>query len=378
MEADLEGAVAEPLLLLSHSDATTPSTSMRLAIIGAGPAGLAAAHSLAPDLEVVVFEKSRGISGRAATRWRDSIDLEGEPFRWRYDHGAQYASPEPDSPSAALLRKVLGDSLVEMEGEVWPFDDDGTLRPDRARDGGLRWTTAEGISQIGRALVDATPGLDLRRQTRVVAIEPDGEGWAVVLEDESRERFDAVLVTAPAPQAAELLSGLEVASDVDVTYRSQFAVMWAFDHVVERPADVYALVNAAEHGGEDGGHDVAWLAVESDKPGRAPEGCTLLLAQMSERWTLDHYDDKKEDVVGEAARAVESLWGSLPEPLWTDTQRWRYSLPNGGLEVGALEDAAPGLFVAGDWTAGKGRVHLALEEGLKAAARIRATGRGEE
>ncbi|MGB3543788.1 NAD(P)-binding protein, partial [Rubrivirga sp.] len=89
---------------------------MRLAIIGAGPAGLAAAHALGSDsgsrpgpaLEVVVFEKSRGVSGRAATRWRDAADLEGEPFRWRYDHGAQYASPEPDSSSSRLLRDVLG------------------------------------------------------------------------------------------------------------------------------------------------------------------------------------------------------------------------------------------------------------------------------
>ncbi|MGB3543637.1 FAD-dependent oxidoreductase, partial [Rubrivirga sp.] len=267
----------------------------------------------------------------------------------------------------------------EVEGAVWPFDDDGTLRPDRARDGGLRWTTAEGISQIGRALVDATPGLDLRLQTRVVALEAESDGWTVVLESREagaasgeRHAFDAVLVTAPAPQAFELLSGLEAASSIErVTYRSQFSVMWAFDRVLDRPADVYALVNAAEHGSADGGHDVAWLAVESDKPGRAPDGATLLLAQMSERWTLDHYDDKKPDVVLEAGRAVESLWGPLPEPLWTDTQRWRYSLPNDGVEVGGLE--GDGLFVAGDWTAGKGRVHLALEQGLAAAERIRAS-----
>ena len=341
---------------------------MRLAIIGAGPAGLAAAHALHDgDLEAVVFEKSRGVSGRAATRWRDATDLEGAPFRWRYDHGAQYASPEPGSPPARLLGEVLGDALVEVEGAVWPFDDDGTLRPDRAREPGLRWTTAEGIAQVGRALVDATPGLDLRLQTRVDALEA-GDGW-VVVGDGLRERFDAVLVTAPAPQTAALLSGLEAARAGAVTYRSQFAVVWAFDHALERPADVYALVNAPERG--DGEHDVAWLAVESDKPGRAPEGATLLLAQMSERWTLAHYDDDRADVVGEAARAVGGLWGALPAPLWTDTQRWRYSLPNDGLDPAALE--GDGLFVAGDWTAGTGRVHLALEEGLKAAERIRST-----
>ena len=77
-------------------------------------------------------------------------------------------------------------------------------------------------------------------------------------------------------------------------------------------------------------------------------------------------------MVRAAAEAVEGLWGPLPEPLWTDTQRWRFSLPNGAADADALEGASRhGLFFAGDYTAGKGRVHLAVEEGRKAAARIR-------
>ena len=117
---------------------------------------------------------------------------------------------------------------------------------------------------------------------------------------------------------------------------------------------------------------MAWLAVESDKPGRAPDGATILMAQMSERWTRAHYDDAKADVVAAAAESVASLWGPLPDPLWTDTQRWRYSLPNAAADAAALAEAADhGLLFAGDYTAGKGRVHLALEEGLAAADRLR-------
>jgi predicted NAD/FAD-dependent oxidoreductase len=64
---------------------------MKLAIIGAGMAGLAAAHWLRrerPDIEVLIFEKSRGVGGRTATR-----RVQGAVF----DHGAQYikvATPE--------------------------------------------------------------------------------------------------------------------------------------------------------------------------------------------------------------------------------------------------------------------------------------------
>ena len=54
----------------------------RIAIVGAGVAGLAAALRLTEAGEkVVVYEKSRGLSGRAATRTKEGC---------RYDFGANY------------------------------------------------------------------------------------------------------------------------------------------------------------------------------------------------------------------------------------------------------------------------------------------------
>ena len=355
---------------------------MRVAIIGAGPAGLAAAHALGSSAEVTVFDKSRGVFGRAATRWRDVPAADGSTARWRYDHGAQYVSPEPDSPSARLIQDVAGDAVVEIEGAIWPLDNSGTLRPDEARDGGLRWTTADGINEIGRRLAASVS--DLRRQTRIARLSRQRDAWGVETDDGARiDGFDAILLTAPAPQSADLLraSHLDaplapaVAPLADAlaatAYRSQFTVVWGMDHEIERPADVYALVNAVGKGG-GGGHPVAWLAVESDKPGRSPEGTSILLAQMADAWTEAHFDRDRDAVVAAAAEAVADVWGPLPEPLWTDTQRWRYSLPDGTPDADAVAAAEDmGLFVAGDLTAGKGRVHLALEEGLAVADRIR-------
>ena len=370
---------------------------LRLAVVGAGAAGLAAAHALAPDHAVTVFEKSRGVSGRAATRWRDAPASEpapaeagGAPFRWRYDHGAQYVSPDAGSRSARLIEALGG--AVDVEGAVWPFGDDGTPRPDLARaEHGLRWTWPDGVADLGRRLRDGTPGLDLRGQTRVARLDRTGDGWTVETEDGERHAaFDAVLLTPPAPQTADLLRASTLGgADADAlvaalggaAYRSQFTVVWAFHEALDRPGAFYALVNTSvgaddggEHGGRGGGHPVAWLAFESDKPNRAPEGCEILLAQMSDAWTEAHYDDDRADVVAAAAEAVRDVIGPLPTPAWTDTQRWRYSLPDGAADADVLGGAAEhGLFFAGDYTAGKGRVHLALEEGLAAADRIAAS-----
>lgn len=352
-----------------------------LAIVGAGAAGLAAAYGLRPadltpaGLRVTVFEKSRGLGGRAATRWHDA-----EGVRWRYDHGAQYVSAPEGSRTHRLLTETLPtDGLVTIAGEVWPFDDSGTIRPANARsEGAPRLTYRDGIADLGRRLAEAAPKAEIHRETRVGALHRDETGWR--LEDDAGADlgyFDAVLLTPPAPQTADLLRASTLEEDLRESlldalgaarYRSQFSVVLAFNEPVARP-EPYALVNPT------GGHAVAWLAVESDKPGRAPERGTLLLAQMAPSWTQAHYDADREAVVHQATREIESLLGStLPAPAWTDAQRWRYALPDSPADADALHAAAySSLYFAGDALGGKGRVHLALESGLDAADRLRWT-----
>ena len=59
---------------------------MKIAIIGAGMAGLTCATRLsAAGHEVSVFDKGRGPGGRMASR---RVEHGGETFR--FDHGAQY------------------------------------------------------------------------------------------------------------------------------------------------------------------------------------------------------------------------------------------------------------------------------------------------
>ena len=75
---------------------------MRIAVIGAGLSGLAAARRvIAQGHDAVVFEKSRGLGGRLATRRTD----DGMPL----DHGAP-ALEAPDGtllPLGALTRPVV-------------------------------------------------------------------------------------------------------------------------------------------------------------------------------------------------------------------------------------------------------------------------------
>lgn len=68
---------------------------LKVAIIGAGMAGLTCAQDLAQcGMDVVVFDKGRGLGGRMATRRTDGS--------FQFDHGTQYLSSHSAGFSAML------------------------------------------------------------------------------------------------------------------------------------------------------------------------------------------------------------------------------------------------------------------------------------
>ena len=81
-----------------------------IAIIGAGASGLAAAWSLQKSgFDVTVFEKSRGLSGRAASRSKNGV---------RFDHGANYFKIDSEPVRQLILDELPTDDLAWIEKDV--------------------------------------------------------------------------------------------------------------------------------------------------------------------------------------------------------------------------------------------------------------------
>ena len=366
-------------------------------IIGAGLAGVGVAHALTggaslhaatsdgaatpgPDGSVEsvrIFEKSRGVGGRAATRRRNGTE-------YYYDHGANYVK-EADSRTVELVRSLGEEGLVGFDEPVWPFDGGGEIAASQ-RDPETKFTWETGITQFAKRLLgesDAT----VDQPTRVAGLTHDAGSWTVRDDDgETHGPFDAVVCTPPAPQTAELLgntaleqAGGDTAIDeetistlrqavTDVPFRTTRTVVLGYERPLDRPW--YALVNT------DGGHRIGWLAREECKDGHVPDGESVLIAQLAPDYSEQTYDEPLETVAPAVADDVASLVGEpwLADPDWTDDQGWRYAQPNETLaDLPALDRAErAGLFFAGDWLVpdGKGRVHEAYWHGVETAERI--------
>ena len=125
----------------------------RIAIIGAGIAGLACARRLSDaGLKLVIFDKGRNAGGRAATR-RVTGDIQ-------FDHGAQYftaRSPEFSS--------VLENMLSCGAAALW---DHGSEKPHFV-----------GIPSMNALAGYLGRDLKIHQSTEVVAVRRARNGWAV-------------------------------------------------------------------------------------------------------------------------------------------------------------------------------------------------------
>lgn len=349
-----------------------------VAIIGAGMAGLAAAHSLhAAGIACTVYEKSQGVGGRAATRRIDHCV---------FDHGANYVKA-PTGPLRSLIERSHGPDAEPAEDigrPVWVFDRAGRIAegdPDQNTD--AKWTWRSGITALGKSLAR---GLDIRYATQVARIAPGNTARYALLEagDTLIAEADMVLLTPPGPQTATILAQSRIDPALchalltllePVSYRQCIAYVFAFPRRPQLPW--YALVNI------DRQHPIAWLACEHDKPGRVPDDSGLIMAQMSHEFSIAHWDTVEKGTytpMGEqgwpaSAQTVASLVydvidQELGAPRWVNVQRWRYSLPDGSADFGLLNGNGAGIYFAGDYVAGLGRVHLAIESGWRVAEMI--------
>lgn len=334
-----------------------------VAIVGAGVAGAGAAYTLRDSATVTVFEKRQRISGRTATRQQHSC---------RYDHGANYFKDE-DSRVTELVTETLDtDGLVDIDAPVWTFDSEGEISEGHDTDE-HKWTYRNGINQLSSLLFERTDA-SIETDTRVGSIERT-DGWRLEATDgRDLGTFDALLLTPPAPQTADLLADTvwdtSLRDDLAETIRTvpfRTTVTAVLHYPFELDWPYYALVNT------DKNHDIGWLSREECKPGHVPAGESLLLVQMSPEWSHARYNEPSEAVAGAAADATADLLSDdrLAAPDWTDCQYWRLAQPDGGVDADPLERAeSHDLFFAGDWVAGEGRVHLALRSGLDAGERI--------
>jgi predicted NAD/FAD-dependent oxidoreductase len=315
---------------------------MRVAIVGAGLAGLMAGGTLAgAGHEVVLLDKGRSPGGRLATRRIGGATL---------DHGAQFFTVR-EAAFAARVAEWEADGLVR----VW-------CRGFEVEDGYPRYAVRGGMNALAKHLAT---GLDVRCSTLAFALRPgderrrgagrDGRAWSVGLDDGTGVDADAVLLTCPLPQSFSLMitAAVELPAPLRGTdYDRTLALLTVLDRDsavpppggVQQPGDPFGFI--------------------ADNRAKGVSAVPAVTFHATPAWSLEWWDRPGAQ---EALLEAAAPWLGRATVVAAQLKRWRFATPQAiwPQPCWAAADGPGPLVLAGDAFAGP-RVEGAALSGLAA------------
>lgn len=306
---------------------------MKVVIIGAGMAGLTAAHALADaGADVRLVDKGRSVGGRLATRRVGAAIL---------DHGAQFFTVRTPA-FQARVDEWLERGVVR----VWNHGFD-------ADDGHPRYVGVAGMNSIAK---DLATGLDVETSTMAFTVRPGAgaDPWEVAIDDGSVRPCDAVILTCPMPQSIALLvdSGVELGGPMKLTdYDRTIGLLVTLDREVELPGagavqdadDVFSFIGDNTHKGV------------STVP--------AITFHANPTWSEAHWDD---DRLTETLSTAAASWLGAASIVESQVKKWRFATPREVWPDPCWTTADGSIVLAGDVFAGP-KVEGAHNSGLAAA-----------
>jgi predicted NAD/FAD-dependent oxidoreductase len=308
----------------------------------------------------VIFERSRGVGGRCATR-----RVEGQPV----DHGAAFVHGSDES-FLAVARGASADQLVDG----WPRVIEGggaPCLPKAFTPREQRLAYADGVTALPKALAR---GLDIRLRSRIESIVPARGGWTVEA-DTGATTFAPVVVLAVPPRTA-----LKLLAPLSGEGRDAEAI-GALLGMIGSQACLTVLAGYPAGGGRPA-WDMAYpedsisvQAISHDSSKRQAPAFVVLVVQARPCWSLMNIEAAEAAWVGALlAETARIAGGWAQNPTWVQAHRWRFARADRGSElsrpVSLRVRGAGRLIITGESFAPGGGIEASWLAGNAAAARI--------
>jgi predicted NAD/FAD-dependent oxidoreductase len=278
--------------------------------------------------DVVVFEKSRGLGGRAATR---------RTPKTTFDHGAQYFEAHDARFVQEVDSMATAGHVAPWQGRVVTIEKGRILEPE-VGSRPVRYVGTPGMNAVAAYLGNGVP---VRKKHKIVEIRRERNAWRLV--EESRripEPFDYAIVTAPPEQAATLTSAAPALYERIARIDSSpcWAVMFTAPVSLRQDFDAAHLEDEV----------LSWVCLNSSKPERGAMESWVLHA--TPHWSVGHLADDPREITAEMSAAAARILGvDMPPLTYSDAHLWRYARTQ---QVGIshfLWDREMGIGACGDW-----------------------------
>lgn len=363
------------------------NSNKNIALIGAGISNLTFLHSLKSmdNVKVNIFERSKVLSGRAATRKRDE---------YAFDNGANYFQASNPKINDIIHNQLNTEDLIEIKKQIYLFDNNYKIDFDenncKTHNDTKKYTYKTGINFLGHLLLKNSKkdyNLQFSKNiTKIIQIKnPENQeiSWQLFAENEDLGIFQYLIFGVPSPNIARVLLNSEFleedkqffskAADVLInsTYKKTFSLSIAFSKS-EIPADeidftfskFFALINS------DKKSPIDWVCVDNAKNrGQTDlyEKNLLLNVQMSNEFSVANQNLPKEDALKIVMDNLYKLFPVLKNVKinFCDLKLWGHSFPTMKLSDKLVKELSKrNLFVIGDCLLEKGKIEGAMLTGV--------------
>lgn len=344
------------------------SPPQRIAVVGAGMAGIACARTLLQaGCEVELFEAAATPGGRMAT--------EDSPFG-SFDSGAQYFTVRDARFAQALEQAAAGLVRRWSVSAVRVLDERGRVVEAATPPHEAHWIPVPGMAALARHWAEplAARGA-LHLGTHVLGARRDAARaapWSLQTRGEDgqaseRAGFDAIAWALPAPALRALLppQASQVAQALDAVVMGPcWSLMLAFPQA-EQPG--LQALGPQWNAARSTHHRLAWLARETAKPRRG--GIERWVAQAGHDWSLKHERDDPARAGAKLLKAFGEITGIRADPGYGVARLWPHARTLQALGRSHLWQPELGIGACGDWCLGQ-RVEDAFVSGLELALAI--------
>lgn len=320
-----------------------------IAIIGVGLAGIFAARELqAKGLSVALFDKSRGVGGRLATR---------RGFETRFDHGL------PSWEIQGLQTEKLTNILL-TENIIAPWKVAVSDNLDATSWQTLETHTAffvpEGMTAIAKYFTQA---LTINRSFHLEQLIPQNNAWQLKFKNGETAEAKAIILAIPAPQAIPLVKDFVTEEMGDrlknISYEPALSLMLGLKDLSSHLKFPWQELRLENH--------PVFKKIIVDGQKRSPQTQTLVL-QTNATFTQQYLEATDLESAAQTLITETQKLLDIPDPLWQQIHRWRYAIPEQRLgETHLSLLTQPELMLCGDWCLGQG-IEGAIASGLAAAA----------
>lgn len=295
----------------------------KIAVIGAGMAGITIARKLDQNNEVIIFDKARGIGGRMATRRIGD---------YHFDHGAQYFTAK-NSDFKELCKDALQNNVIAK----WPAKI-AYINYNSELDSTELYVAKPQMNSLCKYLAQ---DLQLKLEHKITKISYDGKKWTLIFTDNNKEQdFDLLIIAIPPAQLAELVTR-EFKYYTDL---QKYKMTPCYSLMLGLKSKILYEFDAAKIKDQL----IAWFAFNNHKPGRT--GQTALLINTTNEWAAKNLELADDAVINNIVKNLNKFIKITDENIEvTNLQRWRYANIIPVLGQKSFFDAKLNLAICGDW-----------------------------